>query len=138
MKSNSVGKIFNDAYQKLLQTPETVLDKGTHWAITMMDVKLAPGHMSCFENTEGVRFILVGTRFGVVGIYDSEPNQVDGGYYVKWLPDSKLVSSVLSSGTPFVSTAEMACIVGPWGKMDRNIGFLVEDIIEELKEELGK
>ena len=135
--SNAVGRIFKDTYQKLSQSPETVFDRDKDRTVAIEDIKLPPGHMSCFESG-GFHYILIGTRFGTVVLWDSGLAQGSNEQYGKFVPGSKLLKAMLPNRSPFVGTAEMASVVGPWGKMDRNIGFLVEEIIEELKEELGK
>lgn len=125
----SSGKVFKAAFESI--TVELPFDakwsNGTGYFDGAVDLPLEPGKLAKSRDPYGRRLIFVGTRFGVVVVFDRFSKQDDGGVYVTNSPLGKgdAVFDLVISHTS-VGEYEMSSILGAWGHEDYNLGARIE------------
>lgn len=131
------GKIFTEAFNND-EVPEITYNPGWANPTGYLDhaVKgnnapvLAPGQMVKTRDPRGRRIILIGTRKGNVAVFDRYSGQSETGTWVTNAPRTPIFRTLLSGSA--VGEAEMVTLVGSWGNIQQNIGFVIEEIAHEL------
>ena len=91
---------------------------------------LKPGQMVKATDPRGRRIIIIGTRRGNVLVFDRYSEQVEQGTWVTNSPRTPVFQSMLSGSA--VGEAEMVTLLGSWGNIKQNIGYVIEQIAREL------
>lgn len=131
------GKIFSQAYDYL---PKIEFNNGWVTDDEYYDnihgkVILEPGELKAsFDAYANKRLIFVGTRLGVICIYDKYPNQENNGFYHVNVPDcrNKLLQALIPA--PTIGKRDMVMLLGSWERYENNIGHKIEEIFEQMKE----
>lgn len=137
--SNSQGKVFKEAFNSLLNkgreipfNPEWSNSTGYYDYVVRGEAApiLAPGEIACSRSNNDRRLIIVGTRMGNACVFDRYSGQDDGGVYVSNTPSGMVFEALLPIGS--VGEITMIRFVGSWGDTERNLGWLIEQIAENL------
>lgn len=131
------GKIFSQAYNYLpkIEFNNDWVTDDEYYDNIHGKVILEPGELKAsFDAYANKRLIFIGTRLGVICIYDKYPNQENNGFYHVNVPDcrNKLLQSLIPS--PTIGKRDMVMLLGSWERYENNIGHKIEEIFEQMKE----
>lgn len=131
--ATGAGRIFSQVFEKI----ENVIEYSRSWEnkTGYLDnaasiVNLKPAEMAKSVDHNGRRIILIGTRFGTVVVFDRFIGQTNGGVYVTNAPRNYIFRALMS-GTA-VGEQEMALLLGSWGIIKENIGYVIEQIAQDF------
>lgn len=131
---NKPGTIFNKAFLNSC-VEEVTFDpswkNGTGYMDGAISADVAIGELRKCRDDYGRRLILIGTRLGTVVVFDRYPDQTDGGVYVTNSPKGSIFSILLSGSS--VGEDEMIRLLGPWGRVDQNLGWAIEQIAQDFE-----
>jgi hypothetical protein len=136
-KDSAPGKIFTQAYdeiEKIDFEDRWVTDEGYYDNINT-HLKLSVGEMKAtFDDFSKRRIILIGTRIGVIAVYDKYCYQGVSGIYHANVPNckSKLLQALLPAAT--IGKRDMVTLIGSWNNYENNIGFKIEEVYKEIEE----
>ena len=131
------GKIFTEAFYNTT-IPEVEFNSGWSNGTGYMDgivegqhaPVLKPGQMIKSVDRSGRRIIVIGTRKGNVAVFDRYARQEQNGTWVTNAPTGPIFQTLLSGSA--VGEAEMVTLLGGWGNIQQNIGYVIEQIAREL------
>lgn len=136
LEETSPGKIFTKAYEGLekIKFDNDWVTEQEYYDNIHGKLILQPGEMKAsYDDYACKRLIFVGTRLGVICIYDKYANQENNGYYHVNVPDCKntLMQVLLPVST--IGKRDMVALLGSWDRHENNMGYKIENIFQEME-----
>lgn len=126
--TNYEGQLFNKVFNAIEDVIEfdPKWENGTGYFDHVRKAPVEIGALKASRDTYGRRIILIGTRYGTVGIFDRFKGQTEDGIYVMNVPSrNTLIKELL--GHSNLTYEQMVVAIG----RRSNLGLLIEEIFEE-------
>jgi hypothetical protein len=136
-QQTSPGKIFAQAYEDIEKIPfddDWVNDEGYYDNIHGKVVVKIGEMKASYDDFAKKRLIFIGTRLGVICVYDKYPDQTTGGYHHVNVPDCKNKLLQVLIPAPTIGKRDMVVLLGSWKRYENNIGHKIEEIFEQMEE----
>jgi hypothetical protein len=134
------GLLFQRHFETLKDIPfsQTWLKEQVYYDGVHKELHIPIGEVyRSYDNINQKRLILIGTRFGIVVVYDRHKDQSDNGVYYINLPHChNRVFQVLFFASA-VSFNQMKLLLGNWNEdtQEANIGRTIEEMAFEFTKE---
>jgi hypothetical protein len=136
IKQSSAGKIFSEAYKNIEKIPfqESWVTEEGYYDNIHSNLVLNIGEMKgAYDDFTDRRMVLIGTRLGIICIYDKFPKQTINGFHHVNLKNckNKLLNILIPAAT--IGKRDMVTLLGSWNNFNNNIGFKIENIYKEME-----
>lgn len=134
------GSLFNYHYKRLEEIPfsEKWLKDHKYYDEVHKELIVNIGEVKkSFDFVNQKRLIMVGTRFGIVVVYDRHSDQSDDGVYYLNLPHCHNRVFQVLFYSPVVSFTQMKLLLGGWNEQseEANLGRTIEEMAFEFVKE---